>query len=139
MKRLLLSATAILVLAAPATAGNYSDDLKGFNQLFRDTIAQGHKNGAKIEQFSNDGEVGWQQVVNMDGTNVVQITTFLSPPSTFAIKHLCFGNLNHVTEMTCESNLGEIWIETKRGPNDWVKSNLKELSWARDLSKFAFD
>ncbi len=109
---ILLGVTALaLVLNAnersngTASARQSGGSLEEFNTAFKTIIAEAHRQKIEPDQFNNPGEVGWQTVV-ITGNTAAQITVFLSPPSTFAFKHLCVGDANsHPATLMCQSNL----------------------------------
>ena len=138
MKKLLLAAAAFAALSAPAHSGTDELTLAEFNAQFKNTVAMGKQIGAPIERFNETNEVGWEQVVIV-GDAAVKIVVIVSPPSTFAIKHLCMGNTHKPAEMLCTSNLGETWVDTKDAAGDWHQSRIVNLSWHRDLAAIALD
>jgi hypothetical protein len=138
MKKLLLAAAACAALSAPAHSGTDEPTLADFNALFNNTVAMGKQIGAPIERFNETNEVGWEQIVIV-GDVAVKIVVIVSPPTTFAIKHLCTGNTRKPTEMLCTSNLGETWVDTKDAAGAWHQGQIVNLSWRRDLAAIAFD
>ena len=123
---------------APKNADGLND-LDGFNKSFKESIAQGQKLGTPIERFSEEKEVGWEQTIII-GTQVVKLTVLLSPPSTFAIKHLCIGDTtDRVLELACVTNLGQSWLETKNAAGAWVQHDAIDLPWHRDSAALAFN
>jgi hypothetical protein len=135
MNKLVLSA--VILASAPAVAEGEPLTATDFDNLFRDTIGMAVKQNAPIERFDDAKEVGWSQTVTV-GTTVVVINAFLTPGTTFTIKHLCIADTRKPDTTTCTSNLGQSWTEAKIN-GQWVQRDPVDLPWRRDLSKLAFD
>jgi hypothetical protein len=135
-------APAPVVAAAPVTPASAKgalDGLESFNKFFKESIAQGMKLNVPIERFNEEKEVGWEQTIVIE-TMVVKLTVLISPPSTFAIKHLCVGDVTvRPITMTCVTNLGQSYIETKNAAGAFVQSDFINLPWYRDLANLSFD
>jgi hypothetical protein len=135
MKSLLF---AVALLASTPTFAGSEPTEADFNAVFKNTIAMAVKQHAPIKRFNDETQVGWSQVVRVDNV-VTVINAVLSPGTTFAIKHLCIGDVRRPNITACSSNLGETWIETKGPDGQWRQSHSVNLSWHRDLSQVAFD
>ena len=110
-----------------------------FDETFKQSIAQGKAQGAPITRFSEETEVGWEQVIMADDM-AVKLTVLISPPTTFAIKHLCVGDrTRQPLQMNCVSNLGQSWMETKNADGTWAQSDFVNLPWHRDLAALSFE